>query len=69
MINLFTDWVLSRIMSIWQKRVLSISPVGAMSHAPAIYQLQWCYPVIVYTQHLVMVYSSSVPHAAIGMVQ
>ena len=52
-----------------KKRALSITPMGAMSHATAILQLQWCYPVIVYNQHLVMVISSFVSHAAIGMVQ
>ena len=46
-----------------------LPPMGAMSHATAIPQLQWCYPVIVYNQLLVMVISSSVSHAAIGMVQ
>ena len=52
-----------------QNPVLSITPMGAMSYATAIPQLQWCYPVIVYNQHLVMVISSSVSHATIGMVQ
>ena len=85
MISMFTDfklWYMGSVTNILsviknnfcyvvfdKKSVLSITPMGAMSHATAIPQLQWCYPVIVYNQHLVMVISSSVSHAAIGMVQ
>ena len=70
--RLQTYWVLSKITfatsySI-KKRALSITLMGAMSHATAIPQLQWCYPVIVYNKHLVMVISF-VSHAAIGIVQ